>query len=104
MTIAECDPNGKFITLENTHRSKDENLGEHKLKRKLDGNRREIVYSIPANVVLKAGKTIKVCLVPVSLLNLLHYRFTPVIKEELTTHQSLLSSTVKTRGESELTL
>ncbi|KAK5972795.1 LTD domain-containing protein [Trichostrongylus colubriformis] len=36
VTIAECDPNGKFITLENTHRTKDENLGEHKLKRKLD--------------------------------------------------------------------
>lgn len=60
VTIAECDPNGKHITLENTHRSKDENIGEHKLKRKLDGNRREIIYSIPANIVLKAGKTIKV--------------------------------------------
>ncbi|CAD6193756.1 unnamed protein product [Caenorhabditis auriculariae] len=59
VTIAECDPNGKYITLENTHRSKDENLGEHKLRRKLD-NRREIVYTIPANTVLKAGKTMKI--------------------------------------------
>ncbi|CAJ0963669.1 unnamed protein product, partial [Mesorhabditis belari] len=59
VTIAECDPNGKFITLENTHRTKDENLGEHKLKRKLD-NRREITYSIPANTVLKAGRTMKI--------------------------------------------
>uniref|UniRef100_A0A0M3JGZ2 LTD domain-containing protein n=1 Tax=Anisakis simplex TaxID=6269 RepID=A0A0M3JGZ2_ANISI len=59
VTISECDPNGRFITLENTHRSRDENLGEHKLKRKID-NRREIVYVIPANVVLKAGRTMKV--------------------------------------------
>ncbi|CAJ0581350.1 unnamed protein product, partial [Mesorhabditis spiculigera] len=59
VTIAECDPNGKFITLENTHRTKDENLGEHKLKRKLD-NRREIVYTIPANTTLKAGRTMKI--------------------------------------------
>ncbi|KAF8362398.1 ifb-1, partial [Pristionchus pacificus] len=59
VTIAECDPNGKYITLENTHRSKDENVGEHKLKRKLD-NRREIVYTIPAGIVLKAGRSMKV--------------------------------------------
>ncbi|RCN41145.1 intermediate filament tail domain protein [Ancylostoma caninum] len=59
VTIAECDPNGKFITLENTHRTKDENLGEHKLKRKLDKGR-EIVYTIPANTVLKAGRTMKI--------------------------------------------
>lgn len=37
----------------------DENVGEHKIRRKLDG-RREIVYTIPANVTLKAGKTLKV--------------------------------------------
>uniref|UniRef100_A0AAF5PWS4 Intermediate filament protein B n=1 Tax=Wuchereria bancrofti TaxID=6293 RepID=A0AAF5PWS4_WUCBA len=59
VTIAECDPNGKFIMLENSHRSKDENLGEHKLRRKLD-NRREIVYIIPSNTVLKAGRTMKI--------------------------------------------
>ncbi|VDO20128.1 unnamed protein product [Brugia timori] len=59
VTIAECDPNGKFIMLENSHRSKDENLGEHKLRRKLD-NRREIVYIIPPNTVLKAGRTMKI--------------------------------------------
>ncbi|VDL76879.1 unnamed protein product [Nippostrongylus brasiliensis] len=59
VTIAECDPNGKFITLENTHRTKDENLGEHKLKRKLDKGR-EIVFTIPANTTLKAGKTMKI--------------------------------------------
>ncbi|VDN01708.1 unnamed protein product [Thelazia callipaeda] len=52
VTISECDPNGRFIMLENNHRSKDENLGEHKLRRKLD-NRREIIYTIPPNTVLK---------------------------------------------------
>jgi len=59
ITISECDPNGKFITLENTHRSKDENLGENKIKRKID-SKREIVYSIPPNVTLKAGRTVKI--------------------------------------------
>jgi len=59
ITISECDPNGKFITLENTHRSKDENLGENKIKRKID-NKREIIYSIPPNVTLKAGRTTKI--------------------------------------------
>ncbi|MCP9261917.1 Intermediate filament tail domain protein [Dirofilaria immitis] len=37
----------------------DENLGEHKLRRKLD-NRREIVYTIPPNTILKAGRTMKI--------------------------------------------
>lgn len=37
----------------------DENVGEHKIRRKLDG-RREIVYSIPANVVIKPGKNLTV--------------------------------------------
>uniref|UniRef100_A0A1I7WBL1 LTD domain-containing protein n=1 Tax=Heterorhabditis bacteriophora TaxID=37862 RepID=A0A1I7WBL1_HETBA len=58
VTIAECDPNGKFITLENTHRTKDENLGDHKLKRKLDKGR-EISYTIPPNTTLKAGRSMK---------------------------------------------
>ncbi|KAH7723144.1 intermediate filament protein [Aphelenchoides avenae] len=57
--ISECDPNGKFITLENTHRSKDEDLSGGKIKRKLD-NRREIVYTIPHGVVLRAGRSLKV--------------------------------------------
>lgn len=59
ITISECEPNGKYITLENTHRSKDEDIGSSKIKRKLD-NRREIIYTIPAGVVLKAGQSIKV--------------------------------------------
>lgn len=59
VTISDCDPTGKFITLENTHRSKDENVGEWKIKRKLDG-RREIVYTIPANITIKAGGSTKI--------------------------------------------
>jgi len=59
VTIQECDPNGKFITLENTHRSKEENVGYHKLKRKLD-NRKEVVYTIPPNIILKAGRQMKI--------------------------------------------
>lgn len=59
VTISECDPNGKYIALENTHRTKDENLGEHKVRRQLDG-RREIVYTIPPNTILKAGRSMKI--------------------------------------------
>jgi intermediate filament protein if len=59
VAIAECDPDAKFIVLENTHRSKEENVGECKLKRKIDG-KKEIVYTFPANTVIKAGKSCKV--------------------------------------------
>ena len=59
ITISECDPNGKFVTLENTHRSKDEDVSGSKIKRKLD-NRREISYTIPSGVTLKAGHSIKI--------------------------------------------
>uniref|UniRef100_A0A915IRA7 Uncharacterized protein n=1 Tax=Romanomermis culicivorax TaxID=13658 RepID=A0A915IRA7_ROMCU len=59
VTIAECDQDGKFIVLENSHRSKEENIGEWKLRRKLD-NRRELVYTFPANIVVKPGKSIKI--------------------------------------------
>lgn len=59
VTIAECDPDGKFIVLENQHRSKEENIGDWKLRRKLDG-RRELVYTFPPNIVIKSGKTTKV--------------------------------------------
>lgn len=58
-SITEVQPDGKFIVLENTHRSKDENLDEWKLKRKIDG-KREIVYTLPPKFVLKAGKSTKI--------------------------------------------
>jgi len=59
VTIAECDPDGKFVVLENSHRSKDENIGEWKLKRKIDG-KKEVVYTFPAGIIIKPGKTTKV--------------------------------------------
>lgn len=59
VSITECSPDGKFIVLENTHRSKDEVLDEWKLKRKLDG-KREIVFTFPAKFTLKGGKSVKV--------------------------------------------
>lgn len=59
VTIAECDPDGKFIVLENSHRSKEENIGDWRLRRKIDG-RKEVVYTFPSNIVIKAGKTTKV--------------------------------------------
>ena len=59
VTICECDPTGKFITLENTHRTKDEDVSSCKIKRKLDG-KREVIYVIPHNIIIKAGGTIKI--------------------------------------------
>jgi len=55
----ECSPEGKFITLENTNRNKEEALDEWKLKRKLDG-KKEIVFTLPPKFVLKPGKSIKI--------------------------------------------
>ncbi|VDP03112.1 unnamed protein product, partial [Soboliphyme baturini] len=52
VSIAECQPEGKFIVLENTHRSKDENLDEWKLKRKIDG-KRELVFTFPSKYILR---------------------------------------------------
>jgi intermediate filament protein if len=59
VSIAECQPEGKFIILENTHRSKEESLDEWKLKRKLDG-KKEVVFTFPSKYVLKPGKTVKI--------------------------------------------
>ncbi|EJW70479.1 hypothetical protein WUBG_18616, partial [Wuchereria bancrofti] len=49
---------GKYILLENTHRSKEEPIGEWRLKRKIDG-KREIVYTFPRDFILKPGKSVK---------------------------------------------
>lgn len=45
--------------LENTHRSREEHIGDWKLKRQID-NRRDIVYTFPNDFVLSPGKTVKV--------------------------------------------
>lgn len=59
VSIHETSPEGKFIVLENTHRTKEENIGGWKLKRKIDG-KREIVYTIPHDFILRPMKTLKV--------------------------------------------
>lgn len=59
ISIAETSPDGKYIVLENTHRAKEENIGGWKLKRKIDG-KREIVYTLPPDFILRPGKTLKV--------------------------------------------
>lgn len=59
INILDCDPNGKFVTLVNSHRSKDEDISGCKIKRRLDG-RREISYTIPNGIVLKPDNSIKI--------------------------------------------
>uniref|UniRef100_A0AC34QHE3 Intermediate filament protein n=1 Tax=Panagrolaimus sp. JU765 TaxID=591449 RepID=A0AC34QHE3_9BILA len=59
VSIHETSPEGKFIVLENTHRAKEENIGEWKLKRKIDG-KREIVYTIPKDFILRPMSTLKI--------------------------------------------
>lgn len=59
VSISECAADGKYIILENTHRSKEENLGEWKIKRKVDG-KKEIVFTLPRDYILKPTKTFKV--------------------------------------------
>lgn len=59
VSIAECSPDGKFIVIENTHRSKDESLDDWKLKRKIDG-KREIVYNFPPKFTIRAGRFVKI--------------------------------------------
>jgi len=59
IAIAECEANGKYIVIENTHRNKEENISDWKLRRKLDG-RREIVYTFPPNTIIKAGRGCKI--------------------------------------------
>ncbi|TKR81358.1 hypothetical protein L596_015240 [Steinernema carpocapsae] len=59
VSIQECAADGKFIVVHNTHRSKEEPIGEWKLKRKIDG-KREVVFTFPKDFVLRAGKSVKV--------------------------------------------
>uniref|UniRef100_A0A915LZ64 Intermediate filament protein n=1 Tax=Meloidogyne javanica TaxID=6303 RepID=A0A915LZ64_MELJA len=59
ITIAECEPNGKYIMLENTHKSKDEDISGCRLKRRMD-DKREINYTIPVNIIIPAGRNVKI--------------------------------------------
>ncbi|GMT36834.1 hypothetical protein PFISCL1PPCAC_28131 [Pristionchus fissidentatus] len=59
VSIQETDSTGKFVVLENTHRGKEEPIGGWKLKRKID-NKREIVFTFPADYVLKPSARVKI--------------------------------------------
>jgi intermediate filament protein if len=59
VSIQETSPEGKYVVLENTHRAKEENIGEWKLKRKIDG-KREVVYTFPKDFILRPNKTVRV--------------------------------------------
>ncbi|CAJ0583969.1 unnamed protein product, partial [Mesorhabditis spiculigera] len=59
VSIQEAAADGKSIVLENTHRSREEEIGGWKLKRKIDG-KKEIVYTFPAKFTLRPQKTVKI--------------------------------------------
>ncbi|VIO90172.1 Uncharacterized protein BM_BM12386 [Brugia malayi] len=59
VSIQDAASDGKYVLLENTHRSKEEAIGEWRLKRKIDG-KREIVYTFPRDFILKPGKSVKI--------------------------------------------
>jgi intermediate filament protein if len=58
VAIAEIEVSGKFIQLENTGR-KEENLGEWKLKRNIDGEDK-IDFGLPKTFVLNPGDKVKI--------------------------------------------
>lgn len=55
----EASADGKYITIQNTHRAKEEPIGEWKLRRRID-SKKEVVFVFPKDFILKAGKTVKV--------------------------------------------
>jgi len=59
ISITECSPDGKFLVLENTNKSKDQNLDGWMIKRKID-NTPEMNFNFPKGFVLKSGKAVKV--------------------------------------------
>ncbi|EGT58123.1 hypothetical protein CAEBREN_03292 [Caenorhabditis brenneri] len=59
VSIKETSPDGKFVILENTHRGKEEPIGDWKLKRKIDG-KREIVFTFPSDYVLLPFQSVKI--------------------------------------------
>jgi len=59
ISITECSPDGKYLVLENTNKSKDQALDGWKIKRKVD-NAAEMEFNFPKGFVLKSGKAVKV--------------------------------------------
>uniref|UniRef100_A0A0N4ZIU4 PDZ domain-containing protein n=1 Tax=Parastrongyloides trichosuri TaxID=131310 RepID=A0A0N4ZIU4_PARTI len=61
VSIIEANLDGKVITLENSNRSKAENIGGWKIKRFVGGSHpKEITYTFPKDFILKPLKTVKV--------------------------------------------
>ncbi|VDN56796.1 unnamed protein product [Dracunculus medinensis] len=59
VSIQEASADGKYITIQNTHRAKEEPIGEWKLRRRID-SKKEVVFVFPKDFILKAGKTVKI--------------------------------------------
>jgi len=63
ISITECSPDGKYIVLENTNKSKsgnkDQLLDGWLIKRKVDQSH-ELIFAFPKGFVLKGGKGVKV--------------------------------------------
>ncbi|KAI3379942.1 hypothetical protein SNEBB_007567 [Seison nebaliae] len=59
VSISECAPNGNFIVLENTSKSKDQDLSKWIVRRKVD-NQPDLVYQIPDGTQLNSGRNIKI--------------------------------------------
>lgn len=59
MILQEASSDGKYIVITNTHRSKEEPIGEWKIKRSID-HKREVVFTFPRSFVLKPGASVKI--------------------------------------------
>ncbi|CAD5235745.1 unnamed protein product [Bursaphelenchus xylophilus] len=59
VSIQEVSPEGNYVILNNTHRSKEEKLGDWKLRRSIDGGG-EVVFTFPKKFVLRPGKSVKI--------------------------------------------
>uniref|UniRef100_A0A0K0EY44 SH2 domain-containing protein n=1 Tax=Strongyloides venezuelensis TaxID=75913 RepID=A0A0K0EY44_STRVS len=61
VSIIEANLDGKVITLENSNRSKSENIGGWQIKRLIGGSHpREITYTFPKDFILRPLKTVKI--------------------------------------------
>ncbi|VDK81684.1 unnamed protein product [Anisakis simplex] len=59
VSIKEASIDGKYILLENTSLTADENIGKWQLVRKVD-DKPEVTFTFPEEFILKAGRSIKV--------------------------------------------
>ena len=61
VSVAECDPQGRFVQIENTSRSKSISLAHWTLHQERDHGE-TIVYRFPENTLLKPNYSLKVCI------------------------------------------